>query len=189
MVKKAKKEVERKQPDETPRPKRNNKLIIVGIIAAIVVAIAYVSYRQDNTIDSSVSTIDGIPCETQEYFTYHVHAHLDIFVGGEPFTVPAGIGIEVDKCLYWLHTHTPDGVIHIESPKEHEFTLGQFFNIWRSTSNGIPPADKEPTIFINGNQTNTKLSDISLHVHDEIVLVYGTPPTNIPKFYQFQAGE
>jgi len=80
-------------------------------------------------------------------------------------------------------------VIHIESPKERDFTLGQFFDIWRSTGKGIPPADKEPTIYVNGNQTTTKLNDTPLHAHDEIVLVYGNPPSRIPAFYQFPEGE
>ena len=190
MTKKIRKEAEGKQPDGSSRPsKHKNKFIIIGIIAAVVASIAYVSYRQDNPTDNSLATIDGIPCETQEYLTFHVHAHLDIFVGGDPLTVPAGVGINDNTCLHWLHTHKTDGVIHIESPKERDFTLGQFFDIWRSTGKGIPPADKEPTIYVNGNQTTTKLNDTLLHAHDEIVLVYGNPPSRIPAFYQFPEGE
>ena len=30
----------------------------------------------------------------------------------------------------WVHTHTPDGIIHIEAPEARSFTLGDFFNIW-----------------------------------------------------------
>ncbi len=33
-------------------------------------------------------------------------------------------------CFYWLHTHTEDGIIHIESPVQRTFTLGHFFAIW-----------------------------------------------------------
>ena len=189
MVKKIRKEAEGKEPEPSRPSKHRNKFIIIGIIAAVVATIAYVSYRQDNTISSGFAAVNGIPCETHEYFTFHVHTHLDIFVGGGPLTVPAGIGIEDNTCLYWLHTHTPDGVIHIESPKEQNFTLGQFFDIWRSTSKDIPPTDKEPTIYINGNLVATKLNEIPLNAHDEIVLVYGNPPPNIPAFYQFPEGE
>jgi hypothetical protein len=190
MAKKIKKQVDGKQPSEAARPsKHKNKFIIIGIIAAVVASIAYVSYRQDSTIDTGFATIDGIPCETQEYLTFHVHAHLDIFVGGDPLTVPAGVGIPNNACLYYLHTHTPDGVIHIESPKEQGFTLGQFFDIWRSTSTGFPPANEEPVIHVNGNLVTTKLNDTPLHPHDEIVLVYGNPPATIPAFYQFPEGE
>src|SRR5437867_3663191 len=32
---------------------------------------------------------------THEFLNYHVHAHLDVFVNGEPVEVPAGIGINI----------------------------------------------------------------------------------------------
>src|SRR5579859_2488454 len=37
----------------------------------------------------------GLVPETYEHLTYHVHAHLDIFVNGKPVVVPAGIGIDI----------------------------------------------------------------------------------------------
>lgn len=30
-----------------------------------------------------------------------------------------------------LHTHTPDGVIHVESPEKRDFTLADFFAVWK----------------------------------------------------------
>ena len=77
----------------------------------------------------------GLMPDTKEYLTYHVHAHLDVFVNGHPVEIPAGIGIEITDpavekfgsgyggipeegceqvCISPLHTHDPDGVIHIE---------------------------------------------------------------------------
>jgi hypothetical protein len=35
-----------------------------------------------------------------------------------------------DRCLYWLHTHAADGIIHVEAPTQRESTLGQFFAVW-----------------------------------------------------------
>lgn len=37
----------------------------------------------------------GLTPGTHEFFTYHVHAHLDIFVNGRPVRVPGGIGIDI----------------------------------------------------------------------------------------------
>src|SRR5437879_1481721 len=190
MAKKTKNKTDKKQHDEVSGDsKRKNKFIVIGVIVAVVAAIAFYGYKLDNTVDNSFASIDGIACETKEYSIFHVHTHLDIFVDGHPLTVPAGIGIEDNKCLYWLHTHQPDGIIHIESPQTRNFTLGQFFDMWKSSSSGgVPPTNEEPIIHVNGDLVATKLNETPLNAHDEIVLVYGNPPPNIPTFYQFPEG-
>lgn len=178
-----------KKHDVAKQPRKaKNKIIAIAVVAAIVVTLVIVSNRLDNTKASSFPLVDGIECDTTEYTVFHIHAHLDIFVNSHPLIVPASIGIESNTCLYWLHTHTPDGVIHIESPQERGFTLGQFFDVWQSTSTGLPPSE-EPIIYVNGKAVTTSLKDTPLNAHDEIVLVYGNPPTNIPAFYQFPEGE
>jgi hypothetical protein len=164
-----------------------NKYIALGVIAAIIAGAAYVTHKADNTVDSSFPSIDGIPCETQEYSTFHIHAHMDIFVNGQHTGIPALVGIK-NTCLYWLHTHTPDGIIHIESPQQKDFTVGQFFDIWKSTSSEFPGVSNEPEIFVNGNLVSTTLSNTVMNAHDEIVLVYGDVPQNMPTFYQFPEG-
>jgi hypothetical protein len=73
-----------------------------------------------------------------------VYAHdwrREKYVNGKQVSVPAGIGIASDNtCFYWLHTHTSDGVIHIEAPSGRSFTLGNFLDIWgdRFTQLGYP---------------------------------------------------
>lgn len=74
-------------------------------------------------------TIDGLACDPSEQVTYHVHAHLNIRVAGQLETIPGDVGRRT-TCLYWLHTHQPLGVIHIEAPRRTDFTLGQFFDVW-----------------------------------------------------------
>lgn len=75
--------------------------------------------------------IDGIRCDAQEGSAEHIHARLELFDRGRAVRVPAQVGIpQSGACLYWLHTHDTDGVIHIESPVRRTFTLGQFFDIW-----------------------------------------------------------
>jgi len=37
----------------------------------------------------------GLTPATHEFFTYHVHAHLDVFVNGYDVVVPGGIGIDI----------------------------------------------------------------------------------------------
>ncbi|MDE1862806.1 MAG: hypothetical protein KGI33_07830 [Thaumarchaeota archaeon] len=171
---------------DKPASKNKNKIIAVIVIAAIIGGGAYFLHKSDNTVDKAYSAIDGIPCETQEYSTFHIHAHLDAFVNGQHITVPQYIGIEDNTCLYWLHTHDTSGIMHIESPVQQNFTLGQFMDVWKSTSTGVPSGI--PIIFVNGQEVSTSLDNTILHAHDEIAIVYGQAPPNIPSFYQFPEG-
>ena len=75
--------------------------------------------------------IDGIRCDPQEGVVEHIHVNLQLYDRGRSVAVPANVGIpQGGQCLYWIHTHSADGFIHIESPVKRAFDLGQFFDIW-----------------------------------------------------------
>jgi hypothetical protein len=111
--------------------------------------------------------------------------------------IPPQIGIIPEKCIYWLHTHDESGIIHIESPIKRDFTVGQFFDLWKKKLNNTQVFDNIfneksnlPQIYINGNKlpSDTNYSDVKIHAHDEIALIYGTPPPDIPSKYDFPKG-
>jgi hypothetical protein len=139
--------------------------------------------------------VDDIEFGPMEQFGYHIHAHLDILVNGNNYTVPALIGI-TDNCFYWLHTHDQSCIIHIESPVKRDFNLSQFFDLWNqkfainSDINRTVTDNKNLTAYVNDNmiKNGTHIRDIVLHPHDEINLIYGTSPNNIPKTFVFPPG-
>jgi hypothetical protein len=89
-----------------------------------------------NTSDNNAGlTIDSIQCDLVEHFNFHIHSRLEIEIDDRPIVIPGGIGIIPEKCIYWLHTHDDTGAIHIESPIEKTFTLGQFLSIWEAFDN------------------------------------------------------
>ncbi|MBW4078814.1 MAG: hypothetical protein HIU84_10000 [Acidobacteria bacterium] len=117
--------------------------------------------------------VDGISCRTLAKATsrYHIHAHVAVFVKGKILRLPAGVGITkpqlvehyasgvfddagIYDCLYWLHTHTADGIIHVEAPAKQNFTLGQFFDIWNQplSSTRVGPDHGKVTVFENGKR-------------------------------------
>jgi hypothetical protein len=97
--------------------------------------------------------------------------------------VPAGIGIpQGSDCLYWLHTHSGDGFIHIESPVKRAFTLGTFFDIWGpdlswTQAGGLTaPHGRRLTIWVNGNPWHGRdPRAIVLADHQTIVIQNGPP--------------
>jgi hypothetical protein len=152
---------------------------------------------------SSYPPIDDIPCETIERVAFHIHAHLAIYAQGQAQTVPYGIGIGqpwriqsssegpfvvAGACFYWLHTHTEDGIIHIESPQQRTFTLGDFFAIWgEPLSSSQVGANHGPVIaYVNGEQVAGDPGQILLQAHALIQLdVADTTP---PQPFRFPEG-
>jgi hypothetical protein len=181
--------------------RKTKRLIVIGLIVVAIsigISLAVTSYKLLPSSSSALS-VDGIQCNASEQLLFHIHAHLNVFVNGQLTYIPPQIGIIPDKCIYWLHTHDGSGIIHIESPIKRDFTLGQFFDLWKSKlnnpkvfNNTFNKTDNSnmPQIFINGNKlpNGTNYRDIKLHAHDEIALIYGTPPTDIPSKYDFQEG-
>jgi hypothetical protein len=135
--------------------------------------------------------VDGISCQTSEQTLFHIHAHLTVFVNGSPRQVPAGIGIpgaraqntpagpfiDGGTCLYWLHTHSGDGVIHIESPVKRTYTLGEFFDEWGQPlgPGQVGPAKGKVTVIYNKQVYHGDPRGVPLTAHAQIQLEVGTP--------------
>jgi hypothetical protein len=136
-------------------------------------------------------TVDGIQCDSSEQVAYHIHAHLTVYVNGALRPIPAGIGIvapvaqqsangvfdSASQCYYWLHVHAQDGIIHVESPNQSNYTLGQFFAIWQQplSANQIGPAKGTLTVFVNGVRYTGNPANIPLKSHEDIQVDVGTP--------------
>lgn len=157
------------------------------IVAAIVIPVVVIGVAAALLIKpASAQPIDGIECNVNEFNNYHVHAHLDVFIDGKQQQVPARAGImSTPSCFYWLHTHTTDGIIHIEAPTTRSFTLGQFLDIWHQTGVGGQAffdsvSSKPVTAYVNGTQFQGEYKNIQLESREQIVLAYGNPPATIP---------
>ena len=140
---------------------------------------------------TGTGTVDRIQCGATEQLTYHIHAHLSIYVNGSPRALPGGIGIpgsQVEQsaqgpvavggqCIYWLHTHAPDGIIHVESPTQRIYSLGNFFDEWHQplTANRVAGSSGKVTAVVNGKPWTKSPRAIPLDPHAVIQLSVGTP--------------
>ena len=164
--------------------------------------------RPDDTI--VLARRAGIEPDRKEYLTYHIHAHLDVFVNGRAVTVPAALGIDVrdpgvktfkesgkateyggieqcdEPCIAPLHTHDATGIIHVEAPKKADYRLGQFFELWnvRLTSRcvgGYCRPRSSIAVFVDGQRLRTDPTDLIFEEGQEIAIVIGSPPKTIPQ--------
>ena len=168
----------KRQVRKTPgRPRWLWPLVgLAGIVIAAAVVIAILNRGQSpaaanapaGLVQAAGQPVDGIKCESHEQAIFHIHAHLAILVGGQMRQVPAGIGIQDPQsqqtaegpflvsgsCFYWLHSHTQDGVIHIEAPEQRTFTLGNYFDVWgQPLGNSVVAGDRGQVIaYVDGQR-------------------------------------
>ena len=140
---------------------------------------------------TQTGTVNGIQCGSKEQLAYHIHAHLAVFDNGQARSIPGGIGIPGSQvvqttegpvasggqCIYWLHTHAPDGVIHVESPTQRIYTLGDFFDEWHQplSANQVGDVKGKVSAIVDGKPWTKSIRAIPLDPHQVIQLNVGSP--------------
>ena len=111
--------------------------VIVGVLTIVLVVYIAVLQRPK----PGPAAVSGISCDQLEHTQLHYHAALQILYYGTPTDLRAQTGIQQDSngnvtCFYWLHIHAGQtNIIHIESPPNETFTVGQFFDVANAWSN------------------------------------------------------
>ena len=108
----------------------------------------------------------------------HYHPHLRIVIDGAEIPVAANIGVDpITGAMSALHTHEPDGTIHIEADRAGDvFTLGQLFTQWgvklTATQIGGVRANsgRELVLTSNGTPVLGNPADLRLQPDQKLVL-------------------
>jgi len=104
----------------------------VAVVAGILVVGAGAVWAAPYFDPARTFTRDS--CITSEVF--HLHPFLRIDILGSSYPIPASIGIS-PGCVKPLHTHTASDPttgfvqLHLEGPVAKDFTLGDFFYVWK----------------------------------------------------------
>lgn len=172
--------------------------VIVGGVLVLLAAIGLVYANLGSSTPAAAGGAkNGIQCQATEQQSVHYHAHLALIVAGTTSSLPANIGIDdAHSCLYWVHTHATDGIIHVEAPKslaKRKVTLADFFAIWGqpldehhlgATTIG---GDQKLTMFVDGAAYTGDPRKIVVAAHSVITLEV-TPPEIPPPAFTFPAG-
>ncbi len=174
-------------------------IVILAIFGIFTGFIVYLSYNPPPGPYDKMSSRDlAQVCMASEGTVLHIHSHLTIIANKQTLTVPAEIGIDAqNNCIHPLHTHDDSGIIHIESPVQKDFILGDFFEVWGMTFNQNQILDNKTDanhglkISVNGKESgdfeNTVLKD-----HADIVIDYYNlkdGPDPLPKPFDWSTAQ
>jgi hypothetical protein len=204
----------------TGTPDRRRLLLIGGVVAAVVVAVVLALVLTRGGSSSSApraipwsqlgalqtgpppwnNGVGGLTDRLQsldlsqlgaEGTVLHIHQHLDLYVQGKKVVLPALIGIYDNSYITEVHVHDNSGVIHVESPTQRDFTLGQLFGEWgvKLTANCVGRYCGHVKWWVNGAPQTGDPAQLVLEAHQETVIAAGPPPLVIPKSYKFPEGE
>ena len=145
--------------EEVQRQRRRQRtvtlMLIGGVLVAIIVGGVYFLTHQ------SASNLPPYLAEcVNGSLAYHSHAHISITINGIDQVVPGQIGIN-GACLHPLHTHSTDGVMHVEPDQNRTFTLGDFFLVWGQPFNSTQLLKEKYTtglsMTVNGGPPDSSL--------------------------------
>jgi hypothetical protein len=143
----------RRPPVKVKRGREVPILPIAVAVILVVFAVSVIIYTVVTNKSTAPQPAGNIPCDQLEHTQTHYHAAIQIVYQGVVHPIPSNIGIVTNStgavtCYYWLHVHAANpNVIHIESPANDTFTLGQFFTVWTtwSKANGGPSQPLDAT--------------------------------------------
>ena len=186
------------------------KLAALAVLGVVVVACGNSPTASANPDAAHLSTtvrelregqvVDSVPCLGADLPEHHIHVHLAVYDDGVLVTVPAGIGVgrpwgfdatgflATGSCFAWMHTHDTTGVIHIVTPQQRLFTLGQLFEIWGQplTAAGVFNYQGAPTVLVDGRRYSGDPRVLGMSAFENIVLELGKRPAAAPaSIYDF----
>tara|TARA_B100000287_G_scaffold147624_2_gene139354 strand:- start:802 stop:1383 length:582 start_codon:yes stop_codon:yes gene_type:complete len=106
-------------------------LLILSGVALISVA-GYGIYGPE--VDTTPKILDV--CVTHSDSINHYHPWIYIKINGEVVNIAENIGV-TEECMYPVHTHSPDGKLHIEIPNSNplKIKVEDFFTVWGTEFN------------------------------------------------------
>jgi hypothetical protein len=149
-------------------------LIIVGVVASKKKGLDEGPRNYETMTSREVALI----CTTDMATEFHIHPMLRIIIDGKDQVIPADIGI-VNGCMNAIHTHDATGKLHVESPVQKDFTLGDFFAVWKQPFDRAHVLDKVAEggasirMTVNGALVDTYENTI-LRDEDQIVIEYAS---------------
>lgn len=149
-------------------------IVVLGVALIIWVFVAKKDAKEESATLTSREV--ALQCTTDMATEFHIHPELSIVINGEKQIIPTDVGI-VNGCMNALHAHDDKGILHVEAPVKKDFTLGDFFAVWKKDFSkdkildAVVSENLEIVVTVNGQKVDTYENTI-LYDKDKILIEY-----------------
>lgn len=112
---------------EQVQRKRRQRTVLSFTIVAVLVVIIVVAVIFLPRSTNPVSLPDYLSHCVTGSLVYHSHPNLVVTINGVGQTLPISFN---PGCPQPIHTHTQDGVLHVETDQNMNYTIGDWFSLW-----------------------------------------------------------
>lgn len=143
-------------------------LFTLSLAAAGLIIGGFIAFQNAKAqkIQTQTSREVALSCTTDMATQFHIHPTLTITLFGQRQEIQANIGVTT-LCMNAIHTHDASGVLHVESPVKKDFTLGDFFAVWKR------PFTKEhilDTVLSSGQQVIVTVNGKEVATFDQTIM-------------------
>ncbi len=124
--------------------------------------------------------LDALKLPTTGDDPVHYHVMLTVYVDGKKTTVPSELGSQQGGSVGSpINTHEANGVIHVESPAQFPYALGDIFGVWgvlfnsRALGGYVASGSNKISVFVDGKPVS-QTSTLPLKDQANIVVAYGS---------------
>ena len=113
-------------------------ILATAVIALLILLGQQSTTEEESTLFSTASNPDPLALECLDHsgLDRHDHVTLKIYIEGAPEPIPDAVGRNSGVCnqeganMHAVHTHSSNGLLHIELNEAGDVPLGVFFDIW-----------------------------------------------------------
>ena len=137
------------------------KLMLSAILLLLVIGGSFYFYHLAQTQPTYVG-LPTVPCiDYTKPVVQSFQFSIQITIYGKNYPLEKNIGHDYGNCLHDIFTKDASGIVYVHANDTENFTLGQFFDVWKKTfsqkqifsyqTNGT----HKITVFVNGKEVST----------------------------------
>jgi sulfur carrier protein ThiS len=151
-------------------------IVFILVISGLLLWSRALKNKTEKSLEDMTSREVALRMTMDMATEFHIHPEIEVIINGEKQDIPPNIGVKQNG-MTALHTHEGGGVIHVESPIQKDFTVGDFFAVWGKIFtkdqiiNSVVDESHQIIVTVNGSTVDT-FENTVMNDNDKIIISY-----------------